>query len=117
MFKSLIQRIEEQHGGQVPLTPTLNPQTVARSFGVAIDVGESLHESAYTCSACRGRARKVSLLLDLRTSTPKPAPKSLFAIATARLQSIKPRTKERAQQVAQLGSGYSGTTARRGRDV
>jgi hypothetical protein len=101
LFKSLSQTLHEQFGGS-PLTPTLDPVKVARNFGVALEVGESLHESSQPIRHLEDEQQSALLLDNNKTPTAKPEPKSLFVIATTRLRSIEPRTKERAQQVAQL---------------
>lgn len=101
MFKPLRQQLHEQYGGS-PLTPTLHPATVARNFGVVVDVNEPLHESATALRHAEDEQESALLLDTRKTPTEKAAPQSLFAIATARLRAIPARTKERSQEVAQL---------------
>ncbi|MGB8801872.1 MAG: hypothetical protein WCC97_14400 [Candidatus Acidiferrales bacterium] len=101
MFKAFSQQLHEQQGGS-PLTPTLNPQTVARNFGVAYEVAESLPESEGAIRHAEDE-RESGLLLDTKkTPATKPALQPLLAIAIGRLRTINPRTPERAHLVAQL---------------
>lgn len=101
MFKAFSQQLHEQHGGS-PLTPTLNPQTVARNFGVALEVGESLPESARPIRHVEDETESALLYDPKQTPTDVPDSRSLFELATARLQILKPRTAERAAEVQQL---------------
>jgi uncharacterized protein YoxC len=103
MFKALTQQLDERRFGGSPLSPQLNPATVAKSFGVAYEVDESLPESPAPIRHVEDEPQESGLLLDkLKPLTPKSEPVPLIVIATRRLNSIKPRTKEMAQQVAQM---------------
>jgi hypothetical protein len=101
MFKPLTAQLNEQFGGS-PLTPALDPVKVARSFGVAYEVGESLPESPVAIRHVEDVQQESGLLLDKLTPIrPKAEPTPLAVIATRRLNSIRPRTREMAQKVAQ----------------
>jgi len=101
MFKPLTAQLNEQFGGS-PLSPALDPVKIARSFGVAYEVNESLPESPTAIRHLEDE-QESSLLLDTKKRPTQLAePKSMFVIAIARLRSVKPRTREREQQVAQL---------------
>ncbi len=101
MEKPMSQRMHEKVFGGSPLSTGLDAALVAQSFGVALPVGESLHESDSHIAHVED-LRESPLLIDgIASPKAKPARKSLFEIVTSRLRSIKPRTKERAKQVAQ----------------
>jgi hypothetical protein len=103
MFKPLTAQLSEKVGGSV-MTPTLDPAQVARSFGVTYEVGESLPESITPIKHVEDE-RDSGLQFDHRKNakaTERTMPQSLCEIASTRLQSIKPRTKERAKQVAMV---------------
>ena len=99
--KPLTSRLDERFGGN-PLSPAQEAQLVAQSFGVSYPVGESLPESEVSVGHVEDDQTS-SLLLDNR-KTPKQRvpPRSLFEIATARLESVKPRSQAQMQRVAQM---------------
>jgi hypothetical protein len=101
MFKAPIQELAERFGGS-PMSPQLNPATVAKSFGKAYAPEESLPESPVPIRHVEDEEEFSGLLLDkLKPMTPKAEPTPLVVLATRRLNSIKPRTKEMAKLVAQ----------------
>jgi len=101
MFKAQTQQLAERFGGS-PMSPKLDPNLVARNFGVAYEVGESLPESPVPIRHVEDEQQESGLLLDKLTPIrPKAEPIPLAVIATRRLNSIKPRTREMAKQVAQ----------------
>jgi chromosome segregation ATPase len=101
MFKAPIQELAEKYGGSA-MTPTLDPALVAKSFGKAYEIGP-LPESPVPIRHVEDEEQEHSgLLLDkLKKIAPKEEPIPLVVLATRRLNSIKPRTREMAQMVAQ----------------
>jgi hypothetical protein len=89
---------------QKPLTQTLadrhsmelDPEQVARSFGVVYPVNAPLPETAVPVL----HAEEDDTIIQLDTRAPRPAPADpILAIAMRRLKSLKPRSPERRAEV------------------
>jgi hypothetical protein len=96
MEKPMSQRLHERFFGGSP------------NLGVAYPIAEPLPES--DSPIIRGEdQQETALIIDgIATPKPKPAPESLFAVVTGRLQATKPRDKARAKQVAQALADVQG---------
>jgi chromosome segregation ATPase len=103
MDRGITQQIHEQLGGK-SLAPVLDPGIVAASLGFGgqvFEVNQPLPETPLPLVHAEDDV-KSSLHLD-QSAIPKQRDlRSLLAIARARLESLTPRTKERAAQVAQM---------------
>jgi hypothetical protein len=99
VFKSLIEKLSEAHERRSQ-SLELDPDLVARSlgFGSVVQVAEPLPE---TDAIIRHAEEDFDLPIDTRAKR-LPPKASILAIASARLQSIKPQTSERQQQVLEM---------------
>lgn len=103
MFKPLTQTLFARSFGGSPMSPQLDPALVAQSLGVSYPVGQPLSENSIPVRHIEDDVSDSSLFLDeLKIPSPKPATRSLYELAVTRLNSIKPRSKERAEQVAAM---------------
>jgi hypothetical protein len=101
MERPLTSRLNERFGGS-PLSTEFDPATIAANFGVSYPAAKSLPESELAIRHVEDDVES-SLLLDVKkTPQQKPQPQSLLKIVTSRLQSIKPRTQARADQVREM---------------
>ena len=99
MFRSIMQRMDGNRRSGLEL----DPNVVARSFGAVATVGEPLPETDVPLVHAEDDGE---IQLDQRAA--KPAlPTSLAEIAMARLQSLRPRTPERKQQIAETISAMA----------
>jgi hypothetical protein len=98
--KSLSQRLHEKVFGGSQMSTALSPQLVAANFGVSIPVNESPPGSIAPIRHVEDEQELGPMIDGIKTPRPKTAPESLFAIATTRPRSIKPRNAARAKQVA-----------------
>jgi hypothetical protein len=101
MEKPLSARLHERAYGGSPMSTGLDPELVAQSFGVSYPVGESLPESRTAIIHVENETESGLVIDDINGPKEKSAQRSLYEIVTARLRSIKPRNKKRAQEVAQ----------------
>src|SRR5277367_2917952 len=86
-----------------PLSQTLHERFYGGpSLGVSYPVNESLPESGTPVCHVENDQESGLLIDRLRTPKEKVIPQSLFEIVASRLQSIKPRSKARSKEVAQM---------------
>jgi hypothetical protein len=101
MEKPLSARLHEKVFGGSPMSTGIDRQLLAQSFGVSIPAGKPFAESPVPELHVDHEVES-GLLHDKHKASAKPELKSILELAAARLQSIKPRTIERAREVAQL---------------
>ena len=94
MFRSIMQRMDGNRRSGMELDPAL----VARNFGAVADVAEPFPET--DVPLVHAEDDDTNIHLDQRAVKPQP-PRSLQSLAVERLRSLKPRSPERKQQVAE----------------
>ena len=94
MFRSIMQRMDGNRRSGLEL----DPNVVARSFGAVSGVNEPLPETDVPLT--HAEDDDLHIHLDQRAVKPQP-PRSLQSLAVERLRSLKPRSPERKQQVAE----------------
>jgi chromosome segregation ATPase len=90
MEKPMSQRLHERFFGGSP------------NLGVAYPIAEPLPESATPIEHAENEQESRLIIDDINPPKERPALRSLVEIVGARLQSIKPKSKQRARQVAQM---------------
>ena len=98
MERPLTAKLNERFGGS-PLSPAQEAELIARSFGAAFPVAEPLPESEREIRHVEADIESALIIDGIKTPQEKPRPQSLLTIVTSRLQSIKPRTQVRADEV------------------
>jgi hypothetical protein len=96
MHTPLIERLSRASSRRQSLE--LDPELVARSFGVVVPVAEPLPETPFPIQHVDDDQ---DLPLDVHAKRPAAKP-SILASANARLLSIKPRSPERQQEVSEM---------------
>lgn len=99
MLRSLTQKLSERLGESNPHSGALDPDLLARNFGVVATVGEPPPEAESPLIHAEDDDSYIKF--DQRAAKPEP-PRSLESLAVERLRSLKPRTPERRAQVMKV---------------
>ena len=100
MFKGITQSISERMGEQHPGNLAVDPATVASSFGVAYPPNQPLPDTGLADHHAENDM-ELLVLPDLKANRRKHFT-PILTMALTRLRSIKPRSREMNQRVAQM---------------